>query len=296
MPRSPQGRPVIFQAGDSDEGREFAAAAADAIFTRHGTLEAGPGVLRRRQGPARQVRPQPRRAADPAGRDLRARRHRRRGRTRRPTDRAPPAGQRRRPRSSSLEQLWNRDLSDYDPDGPLPDDRPGRRREHHRQGPGQRADVPRPARHRRRVARAAPRRRTCRIRELIIEVTGRQTFIGTPATVAADHRRVRPGRRQRRLHPRPAHHPGRPRRLRRQGRAAAAGAGRLPHRVRGHDPARPPRPAAPARVAPVSGATRRNQGVGLLRAPGPPIILRSTTSAAPHRAASSRGTSPRADP
>ena len=41
VPRSPQGRPVIFQAGDSDEGREFAAAAADAIFTRHGTLEAG---------------------------------------------------------------------------------------------------------------------------------------------------------------------------------------------------------------------------------------------------------------
>src|ERR1700726_1461220 len=41
VPRSPQGRPVIFQAGDSEEGREFAAATADAIFSRHGTLEAG---------------------------------------------------------------------------------------------------------------------------------------------------------------------------------------------------------------------------------------------------------------
>ena len=41
VPRSPQGRPVIFQAGDSDEGREFAASSADAIFSRHGTLEAG---------------------------------------------------------------------------------------------------------------------------------------------------------------------------------------------------------------------------------------------------------------
>src|ERR1700679_1316246 len=40
-PRSPQGRPVIFQAGDSDEGREFAASSADAIFSRHSTLEAG---------------------------------------------------------------------------------------------------------------------------------------------------------------------------------------------------------------------------------------------------------------
>nr|WP_228771454.1 LLM class flavin-dependent oxidoreductase [Actinokineospora iranica] len=36
-----RGRPVIFQAGDSDEGREFAAATADAIFSRHTTLEAG---------------------------------------------------------------------------------------------------------------------------------------------------------------------------------------------------------------------------------------------------------------
>jgi FMN-dependent oxidoreductase (nitrilotriacetate monooxygenase family) len=41
VPRSPQGRPVIFQAGDSDNGREFAAATADAIFSRHGTLEDG---------------------------------------------------------------------------------------------------------------------------------------------------------------------------------------------------------------------------------------------------------------
>src|SRR5215470_9656277 len=41
VPRSPQGRPVIFQAGDSEEGREFAASSADAIFTRHAELEAG---------------------------------------------------------------------------------------------------------------------------------------------------------------------------------------------------------------------------------------------------------------
>ena len=41
VPRSPQGRPVVFQAGDSDEGRDFAAASADAIFSRHSTLEAG---------------------------------------------------------------------------------------------------------------------------------------------------------------------------------------------------------------------------------------------------------------
>jgi alkanesulfonate monooxygenase len=41
VPRSPQGRPVIFQAGDSGEGRDFAAASADAIFSRHSTLDDG---------------------------------------------------------------------------------------------------------------------------------------------------------------------------------------------------------------------------------------------------------------
>jgi FMN-dependent oxidoreductase (nitrilotriacetate monooxygenase family) len=37
LPRSPQGHPVIFQAGDSPAGRDFAAANADVIFSRHGT-------------------------------------------------------------------------------------------------------------------------------------------------------------------------------------------------------------------------------------------------------------------
>ena len=41
VPRSPQGRPVILQAGDSDEGREFAAETADAIFTRHSGYASG---------------------------------------------------------------------------------------------------------------------------------------------------------------------------------------------------------------------------------------------------------------
>jgi FMN-dependent oxidoreductase (nitrilotriacetate monooxygenase family) len=37
LPRSPQGHPVIFQAGDSTEGRDFAAGHADVIFSAHGT-------------------------------------------------------------------------------------------------------------------------------------------------------------------------------------------------------------------------------------------------------------------
>jgi FMN-dependent oxidoreductase (nitrilotriacetate monooxygenase family) len=39
--RSPQGQPVIFQAGDSDEGRDLGADIADAIFTHARTVEQG---------------------------------------------------------------------------------------------------------------------------------------------------------------------------------------------------------------------------------------------------------------
>ncbi|WP_068084691.1 LLM class flavin-dependent oxidoreductase [Novosphingobium rosa] len=39
--RSPQGEPVIFQAGDSDQGRDLGAAHADAIFTHAQTLSQG---------------------------------------------------------------------------------------------------------------------------------------------------------------------------------------------------------------------------------------------------------------
>ncbi|MFE6709529.1 NtaA/DmoA family FMN-dependent monooxygenase [Streptomyces sp. NPDC057695] len=37
LPRSAQGHPVIFQAGDSGEGRDFAARQADVVFSAHGT-------------------------------------------------------------------------------------------------------------------------------------------------------------------------------------------------------------------------------------------------------------------
>ncbi len=82
-----------------------------------------------------------------------------------------------------LEQLWNRDLSGYDPDGPLPDVDPD---------PGEhtiargRASV-RMYRDPLAIAaqwRAKAAERRLSIRELIIEVTGRQTFVGSAATVA----------------------------------------------------------------------------------------------------------------
>ncbi|HEV7711684.1 MAG TPA: LLM class flavin-dependent oxidoreductase [Asanoa sp.] len=41
LQRSPQGQPVIFQAGDSDEGRDLGAGIAEAIFTHAQTIEQG---------------------------------------------------------------------------------------------------------------------------------------------------------------------------------------------------------------------------------------------------------------
>jgi FMN-dependent oxidoreductase (nitrilotriacetate monooxygenase family) len=181
VPRSPQGRPVIFQAGDSDEGREFAAASADAIFSRHATLEAGQAFY-----------------ADVKGRLARY------GRTRdqllilpaatfvlgdTDAQAAEIAHEVRRQQVSGqtaiklLEQLWNRDLSGYDPDGPLPGIDPDPAENTIARG---RASV---RMHRDPMATAAQWRAKAEaqglsIRELIIEVTGRQSFIGTPGTVA----------------------------------------------------------------------------------------------------------------
>jgi len=181
VPRSPQGRPVIFQAGDSDEGREFAASSADAIFSRHGTLEDGQafysdvkGRLARYGRGREELLILPAATFVLAGTDAEA---------------AELAQEVRMQQVSGqtaikfLEQLWNRDLSGYDPDGPLPDVGPV---------PGEntvsrgRASV---RMHRDPLAIAAQWRAKAEaeklsIRELIVEVTGRQSFIGSPATIA----------------------------------------------------------------------------------------------------------------
>ena len=182
VPRSPQGRPVIFQAGDSGEGREFAASSADAIFSRHGTLEDGQKFYADVKGRlARHGRTQDQLLILPAATFVLG-----------PTDAeaAELAREVRRQQVSGataiafLEQLWNRDLSGYDPDGPLPDIDPD---------PGEntiargRASV---RMYRDPLAIAAQWREKAEaeklsIRELIIEVTGRQTFVGSSATVAA---------------------------------------------------------------------------------------------------------------
>ncbi|OEV10111.1 NtaA/DmoA family FMN-dependent monooxygenase [Streptomyces nanshensis] len=181
VPRPPQGRPVIFQAGDSEEGREFAASDADAIFSRYASLEEGRAftadVKRRLPKYGREpgellILP----AAtfvlgdtDEEAREL--------------------AREVRRQQVSGatairhLEFVWNRDLSAYDPDGPLPDIDPllGE----HRVARG-RAQV-RMYRDPLATAREWRERAAANgwsIRDLVIETGNRQSFVGSPATVA----------------------------------------------------------------------------------------------------------------
>ncbi|GAA4615846.1 NtaA/DmoA family FMN-dependent monooxygenase [Saccharopolyspora hordei] len=183
VPRSPQGRPVIFQAGDSDAGREFAASAADAIFTRHGTFRAGKefyaDVKRRlpKHGRSRdELLVFPATTVVLGDTDAEAHEH---------------AAHIRRQQVSGqtavrfLEQVWNRDLSDLDPDGPLPefDPVPGENTiAKGRASTRQHRDPIAVARQWRELAQA----KGLSVRELVIEVTARQSFIGTPETVAAE--------------------------------------------------------------------------------------------------------------
>jgi len=179
VPRSPQRHPVILQAGDSEPGRELAAATADAIFSRHSRPEAARAFY-----------------ADVKGRLPRYGRHPDElkiipattfalGDT--PEEAAERARQIRRQQVSPqtaillLEQVWNRDLSAYDPDGPLPEVEPDVTSPSIIQGRARMYSDP--------IATAADWRqraeaRHLSIRDLVIEVTGRQTFIGTPTQVA----------------------------------------------------------------------------------------------------------------
>lgn len=119
LPRSAQYRPVLFQAGDSPEGRDFAARQADVIFSAHPGFDAA--VAFRRDIVERTVRAG-RGANDvqimPASEFILA---------------ATPGEAREKkawvrslqigPQQAIayLEQFWGRELSAYDPDGPLPE-------------------------------------------------------------------------------------------------------------------------------------------------------------------------------
>jgi len=181
VPRSPQGRPVIFQAGDSDEGREFAAAKADAIFSRHSAYDEGREFYRDVKSRLAKYG----RSADqllilPAATFVLGDTDAEAAEIAREVRLAQVSGA---TAIRFLEQLWNRDLSGYDPDGPLPDVDPDPREHTIAKG---RASV---RMYRDPLATATEWRERAAanrwsIRELIIEVTARQSFVGSAATVA----------------------------------------------------------------------------------------------------------------
>ncbi|MFB7208599.1 NtaA/DmoA family FMN-dependent monooxygenase [Streptomyces sp. NPDC056255] len=177
VPRSPQGHPVVIQAGDSPDGREFAASTADIVFTRHGTLESGRAFYADVKARLAKYGREPDELKIMPGvtfvlgdSDAEAQ------------ERA--AGirlQQVSPQNAllALEQIWGRDLSAYDPDGPLPDidPDPGSSLVQGRVRPGDVLAVA--ARW-----RALSKEKGLSIRQTVIETTGRQSFIGSPQTVA----------------------------------------------------------------------------------------------------------------
>ena len=179
IPAGPQGHPVILQSGDSNEGRDFGAKHADAMFTVHGELEAAQRYYADMTARAAAVSRDPNQlkvfpAATFALGDTsqEAQHHARHIREQQVS---PPTA------IAFLEQVWGRDLSAYDPDGPLPDVEP----------------VANPTITRGRVRHGDPATITATwraraeaeklsIRELIMAVTSRQQFVGTPGEVAAE--------------------------------------------------------------------------------------------------------------
>ncbi|MFJ3670081.1 NtaA/DmoA family FMN-dependent monooxygenase [Streptomyces sp. NPDC090106] len=181
VPRSPQGRPVVFQAGDSEEGREFAASQADAIFSRYAALKEGQAfytdVKNRlaKYGRGRDellILP----AASFALADTDAEAEELAREVRRQQVSGATA-------LKHLEFVWNRDLSSYDPDGPLPEIDPDVSENHISKGRAQvrmYRDPLATAREWRERAAA----HNWSIRDLVINTGNRQTFVGSPETIA----------------------------------------------------------------------------------------------------------------
>ncbi|MGW2840241.1 NtaA/DmoA family FMN-dependent monooxygenase [Streptomyces sp. NPDC001493] len=192
VPGSRQGRPVLFQAGDSPGGRELAARHADVVFsanTEFGKATAYAADLRDRL--ARHGRtPDSLRILPGANVVI--------GDT--PADAEEKARwvrgeQINGPRSIAfLEQYWGTDLSGYDPDGPLPDIEPSDQELDPSRGTlaveqrsGKLATI--------RKWREIAAERGLSIRELVTEVSpGHPSFVGTPASIADEWSRyVREG-------------------------------------------------------------------------------------------------------
>lgn len=177
VPRSPQGHPVVIQAGDSEQEREFAASAADVVLARHRSLEAGrafhadvKGRLARYGRAPGDLKIMPGVTVVLGDTAAEAR------------ERAAVIGRQQvSPQHAilALEQVWGTDLSSYDPDGPLPDFDPVPASAP-AQGQLRTADPVKAAERWRALSRAGG----LSIRQTVIEASGRDSLVGTPQSVA----------------------------------------------------------------------------------------------------------------
>ena len=182
VPRSPQGHPVLFQAGDSPAGRDFAAAYAEVIFSAHGTdyddALAFAQDIRRRTVAA--GRPEDDVKIFPGTQFVLAE-----------TDEA--AWEKARwvkeqqvtPATalSLLGHVWGEDLSGYDPDGPVPSHDPVIATVGETRGTRRRGKDPREIA---REWRARSEAEGLSIRQLVIAQERQRGFVGSGATVAEE--------------------------------------------------------------------------------------------------------------
>ena len=120
---------MLLQAGDSADGRAFGAKHADALFTLHSTLDAGQRYYADvKERAASYGRDPDQLKVFPAATFVLG------DTPTRPPTRPVTSGYQQVSGPTAiamLEQVWQRDLSGYDPDGPLPDCGTGRRPDHH---------------------------------------------------------------------------------------------------------------------------------------------------------------------
>lgn len=180
-PRGPQGHPVLFQAGDSADGRDFAAATADVVFSMHSSFDAGQAFYAdvKSRLAAQGRRPQdllilPAVTAVVGATEAEA--HERARHIRRQQVSGPTA-------IAFLEQVWGRDLEAYDPDGPLPDVDPDVENASITRGRVRHAKDPLAVA---RDWRAQAEAHGWSIRDLVIHATTRGGFVGTAQQVADD--------------------------------------------------------------------------------------------------------------
>ncbi|MCA1186758.1 MULTISPECIES: NtaA/DmoA family FMN-dependent monooxygenase [unclassified Saccharopolyspora] len=180
-PRSPQGHPVVLQAGESPAGRDFAAANSDAIFSRYQRFDEARAFytdvkarVRKAGRDPDEVKILPSAAIILGDTEADAR------------DRHADIRSRQVDPFTSIvlaEMVWNRDLSDVDPDGPVPDLEPTPDAPKWIKG---RAPLTQDAHATAEAWRELGRREGLTLRQVVTKVFDRNVFVGTPASVAAE--------------------------------------------------------------------------------------------------------------